>query len=146
MYKIYRILDNTNGDVYIGQTRQKLTLRINNHVADSNRDRYCVSKHIIRNGDYTVDILEQTDDKSRERYWIENTECINKVIPGRTVKEHYQDTKHLIDRTERSEYHKKYRSESGCDRIKYRWYSSMGGNPYKINNSLLRIDTELFYY
>jgi hypothetical protein len=33
---------------------------------------------IIKNGDYKIELIEETDDETRERYWILNTECINK--------------------------------------------------------------------
>tara|TARA_R110000765_G_scaffold363884_1_gene454081 strand:+ start:203 stop:640 length:438 start_codon:yes stop_codon:yes gene_type:complete len=144
MIKIYKLSDNTNGNIYIGKTKQKLYQRLNNHKQDFKRDSFCYSKHIIKNGDYKIELIEETDDLNRERYWIDNTECINKIIPGRTRKEYYHDTKHLLDKKKLSEYHKKYKEETGSDRIKYKWYSSMGGNPYKINNSLLKIDPNLF--
>ena len=144
MLKIYRIVDNTNGNVYIGKTKQKLYQRLNNHKQDFKRGSYCMSRKIIKNGDYKIELIEETDDETRERYWIENTECINVVIPGRTQKEYYEETKHLLDKNKLSDYHKKYRENTGCDKIKYFWYSSMGGNPYKNNNSLLKIDPNLF--
>ena len=117
-YKIYKLIDNTNGNIYIGITKQKLSQRLNNHKQDYKRDYHCVSKKIIANGDYKIELIEETDDKTRERYWIENTECINIRIPGRTIKEY--------------------------DKIKNSWYSSMGGSPYNNNNSLLKIDISLF--
>tara|TARA_R110000796_G_scaffold95147_7_gene200268 strand:+ start:1929 stop:2369 length:441 start_codon:yes stop_codon:yes gene_type:complete len=144
MFKIYRIIDNTNGDIYIGQTIQKLYKRLNNHKQDFKRDAFCISKQIIKNGDYKIELIEETDDKSRERYWIENTDCINITIPGRTRKQHYDDTKDKLDKEKLKKYNKEYRSNTNCDKIKYNWYSSMGGSPYKYNNSLLRIDTTIF--
>lgn len=143
MYKIYKIIDNTNDNVYIGITKQKLYQRLNNHKQDFKRGSALMSREIIKNGDYKIELIEETDDKSRERYWIENTECINVVVPGRTRKEHYNDTKHLLDKEKLKKYHKEYREKTGCDKIKYSWYSSMGGSPYKYNNSLLRIDTKI---
>jgi hypothetical protein len=41
--------------------------------------------------------------RARERYYIENTECINKYIPNRTKREYYLDNK-----TELLKYHKEY--------------------------------------
>ena len=141
MYKVYKIIDNSNDNIYIGITKQKLYIRLNNHKQDFKRGWNCCSRNIIKNGDYKIELIEETDDKSRERYWIENTECINVVVPGRTRKEHYEDTKHLIDKKQKSEYNKNYRDKTGCDKKKSSWYSSMGGSPYKDNNnSLLKID------
>jgi len=90
MYKIYKIVDNTNGNVYIGKTTQTLKQRLANHKCSANT---CISREIIKNGDYKIELIEETDDKTRERYWVENTECINQVIPGRTQQQWYQDNK-----------------------------------------------------
>ena len=84
MYKIYKIVDNTNGNVYIGITTQTLKRRLSNHRCSANT---CISREIIKNGDYKIELIEETDDKTRERYWVENTECINREIPGRTQEE-----------------------------------------------------------
>ena len=91
MYKIYKIIDNTNNNIYIGITKQKyLCHRLSSHK----RKKDCVAKEIIKNGDYRIELIEETDDKLRERYWIENTDCINKIIPGRTRNEWYHSTNH----------------------------------------------------
>ena len=88
MLKIYRIIDNTNGNVYIGKTDQKyLSDRLSSHKYDYKRGKNCSSGKIIKNGDYKIELIEETQDESRERYWILNTECVNKVIPGRNIKE-----------------------------------------------------------
>ena len=101
MYKIYKIVDNTNGNVYIGKTKQKyLCKRISGHRTDYKREKLCSSREIIKNGDYRVELIEETEDETRERYWIENTDCINKQIPNRTRKEYrkeyYEDNKDII--------------------------------------------------
>ena len=100
MFKIYKIVDNTNGDVYIGQTKQKyLSERLAQHRSPNNKS---ISREIIKNGDYEIMLIEETDDKTRERYYIENTECINKVIPGRTSEEYYQDNKEKVKAANRA--------------------------------------------
>ena len=82
MYKIYKIVDNTNDNIYIGITKQTLSQRLSKHKHKTkNNTNGSMSREIIKNGDYKVELIEETDDKTRERYWIENTECINKVIP-----------------------------------------------------------------
>tara|TARA_R110000796_G_scaffold114724_1_gene226434 strand:- start:670 stop:1065 length:396 start_codon:yes stop_codon:yes gene_type:complete len=130
MYKIYRIVDNTNGNVYIGQTIQTLKVRLLRHKNDYKTGGHtCSSRDIIKNGDYRIELIEETDDKSRERYWIENTDCVNERIPGRTKKEYYQDNK---------EKKKEY------DKNKNKFFTSMGGTPWHNNNSLLKIDPDLF--
>ena len=147
MIKIYKIIDNTNGNIYIGKTNQKyLSDRLSSHKYD----KECMSREIIKNGDYKIELIEETDDESRERYWILNTECVNKQIPGRTKKEWNKDNKDKMiayrkkyyknknNRDKFSLYQKEY------DKIRNKWHTSMGGNPYSNNNSLLKIDPNLF--
>jgi len=150
MLKIYRIVDNTNGNIYIGKTENTLKQRLAVHKIDKN----CSSTEIIKNGDYKIELIEETEDPTRERYWIENTQCINKQIPGRTGKEYYEDNKESILK-QRKEYSKnnkdkikKYQSEyreNNKDTTKeYKKYiNSIGGDP-RYNNNLLKIDVNLF--
>ena len=103
MLKIYRIVDNTNGNIYIGKTKQKyLCQRLTSHRY---KGSCCSSSQIIKNGDYKIELIEETEDETRERYWVENTECINKQIPGRTRKEwfEYNRDKNLKRTKSRSE-------------------------------------------
>lgn len=147
MLKIYRIVDNTNGNVYIGKTKQKyLCDRLSSHKYD----KTCMSREIIKNGDYKIELIEETHDETRERYWIENTECINKQIPGRTKKEWNDNNKDKMNAYRKKYYKNKnnrdkftqYQKE--YDKIKNKWHTSMGGSPYSNNNSLLKIDPNLF--
>ena len=48
--KIYKIVDNTNGNVYIGSTIQTLSQRLGGHETNLN----CSSRDIIANGDYDI--------------------------------------------------------------------------------------------
>ena len=123
MYKIYKIIDNTNGNVYIGQTIQQLDKRLNQHRTRMS----CTSRDIIKNGDYRIELIEETDDKTRERYWIDNTECVNKVMPGRSHKDWREENKDKIKQAKR-EYDKIYR-EKHKDKIK----------AYRDRNKLLKV-------
>ena len=144
MYKIYQIVDNTNGNIYIGQTKQKyLSSRLGQHRTKTKKNiNNCMSREIIKNGDYKIELIEETEDETRERYWIENRECINKVIPGRTWKEWYND-----NNQKNIEYKRQYRAR---DRPKYleqqkryhRYKRSWGDE--RNNNCLLKIDPDLF--
>ena len=95
---IYKIYDNTNGSVYYGSTKETISRRMAGHRASYNRwvagkARNCKSFDIIKNGDYAYSLVEQVeyDDKlilhQRERFYIENNECVNMCIPNRTQKE-----------------------------------------------------------
>mgnify|MGYP003661972404 CR=1 FL=1 len=109
--KIYKIYDNTNGNVYYGSTTQILSKRKNKHKADYNQyknekmGRNYKSFDIIENNDYSISLVEEYPCKSklelekRERYYIENYECINKQIPTRTLKEWCEENKDKIKKT-----------------------------------------------
>lgn len=88
-----------------------------------------MSREIIKNGDYKIELIEETEDDSRERYHILNTDCINKQIPGRTQREYYIDNRNK--RNNETKKRKKYEVSWG-GRIDYN------------NNSLLKIDPNLF--
>lgn len=97
--KVYKLYDNTNGDVYYGSTTQSLAKRLAVHKSDAKRGKPLKSNSIILNGDYCVSLVEEFCCKNkehlhaRERYYIENFNCVNKNIPGRTKKEYNDDHK-----------------------------------------------------
>ena len=105
--KIYKITDNTNDNKYIGSTCQSLKTRLSKHKCDYKKFLKGIfpivtSFDIIKNNDYKIELLENCDIKTkqelltRERYYIENNECLNHNIPGRTGKEYYNDNKDKI--------------------------------------------------
>lgn len=138
--KIYKIIDNTNGNIYIGKTTQKyLCQRLSAHK--SYKD--CTSYEIIKNGDYKIELIEETEDDTRERYWILNTDCINKHIPGRTKKEWREDNKEQL-RINKQEWYQVNKEEiQKYKRQRYKYESTWGGDK-KRNNCLLLIDPNLF--
>tara|TARA_R110001632_G_scaffold107906_3_gene217731 strand:- start:4565 stop:4990 length:426 start_codon:yes stop_codon:yes gene_type:complete len=85
MYKIYCIIDNTNDNVYIGQTKNELCKRISCHKSHYKTGRgYCSSSIIFKNNDWTYKLLEDDLDpyeaKLKEAFYIQNTEnCINQL-------------------------------------------------------------------
>jgi len=113
--KIYKIVDNTNGDIYIGSTIQTLKKRLHAHktsfrLYNENKINSTTNSHfILLNGDYKIELLEKYPCNSKkkleikEREYIENNVCINKCIPTRTSKEYYRDNLEKI---------KKYREEN----------------------------------
>lgn len=96
---IYKIYDNTNGNLYYGSTSQKLSRRIALHRAIYKNGGNCSSGEIIKNGDYSYSLVEEVEFENklilhqRERYYIENFDCINKNIPSRTPKEYLEANK-----------------------------------------------------
>ena len=98
--KIYKIVDNTNDNKYIGSTCCSLKRRLSYHKKDYKRflKGLCSnvkSFEIIKNDNYKIELLEDCDIKTkqelltRERFYIENNNCLNKCIPVRTKKEYY---------------------------------------------------------
>ena len=117
---IYKIFDNTNGNVYYGSTYNLLRVRMQGHKDDAKIDtKNGASKQIILNGNYSYSMVEpypcnsKQELHTRERYWIENFDCVNKKVPTRTKKEHYNDNKQLWKDREANnkEYLKEYRAE-----------------------------------
>ena len=103
--KIYKIVSNVSDKVYYGSTCEKqLSRRLASHRGDykkyqSNSEKYdfLTSFKILEEDNYDIVLVEEVNCNSkeqlhaRERFYIENNECINKVVPQRTRKERYND-------------------------------------------------------
>lgn len=112
--KIYKIVSNVSDDVYYGSTTQKLCKRIAEHRTHfklylAGKFNYLQSFKLLETGNYDIILVENVNCETkeqlhqRERYYIENNECVNKVVPNRTGKEYYIDNKNKI-----SERHKQF--------------------------------------
>ena len=57
---------------------------------------------VLENDDYKITLVEDYPSvrkeqlSMRERYHIENTVCVNKIVPTRTRQEYYQDNEETI--------------------------------------------------
>lgn len=75
--KIYKIIDSSNGDIYIGSTVQTLKQRYSGHhlfyLYEKNRD----DCEIFLIEDYPCENKQQLED--REKYYINSFDCINKM-------------------------------------------------------------------
>ena len=121
--KIYRIVCNTTGLQYFGSTCEKsLCRRLSKHKASYNRYlkgkcRFVTSFEIFKNNNYEIILIEnypcnfKDELHQRERFYIENNECVNKFIPCRTTEEYCEVNKDKI-----IERKKKYR-EKNKDKI-----------------------------
>ena len=110
--KIYRLYNERLNLTYYGSTIRPINLRFNDHKADAKR-KTATSKQLFQEGDdVTCDVIEYVDclDKAtllkRERYYIENFDCVNKFIPGTTSAEYHQDNKESITEKHRIYHHK----------------------------------------
>ena len=106
--KIYKLVCNLTGLIYIGSTCEQILLRrLATHVIDYKRyvngKKHFISSYLVlEHNDYDIVLIESvpcnTKDElyKRERYHIENTDCVNCNIPTRTNKEYYIDNKDKI--------------------------------------------------
>lgn len=112
---IYKIVDNTNGNCYIGSTRLELKKRIQSHEAACRRYikgniQYSKSYDVLKNNNYSVFELETIEDENlrycRERYFIETeANVINKNIPNRDKAEYYKTYQEDLKAYQRIKYH-----------------------------------------
>ena len=120
--KIYKIVDNTNGNVYIGSTTQALSMRLAGHVNEYKRwikkeKTFQVSSfEIIKNDNYSIILIEEINCENKEqllkheRKYIESVKCINKQVPTRTYKEYYETNKETIN-AKKKEYYNEHKQE-----------------------------------
>lgn len=91
--KIYKITSKQTDDVYIGSTIQTLPCRLQGHKTKYKCDKSASSKALMKYDDVIIELVElypcetREDLLWRERYWIENTKCINVDSPIRTKEE-----------------------------------------------------------
>ena len=117
--KIYHIYCNITGEIYYGSTCNTLAKRMGKHrdEAKENSKKNCSSRSIIVRDDYAYSLIEKYECNNkqelhaRERYWIENNECVNKYVPGRNRKEHYQDNKDKLKEKNKI-YHDAHKEEN----------------------------------
>ena len=105
---IYKIVDNTNGNIYYGSTIQNVSARLAKHRQDyknflnKKKINKCSSSIILENNNYSYYTIEEVnfDNKwelrNRERWYIENNNCVNKCIPNRTAKEYREENSEKI--------------------------------------------------
>ena len=92
--KIYKIVDDSNNNVYYGSTIEKyISNRLGGHKKDYNgfllnKREYRTSYDILKNNNYHIELVERVNCNNkfqlheRERYYIENFKCVNKNIPN----------------------------------------------------------------
>lgn len=148
--KIYKIVDNTNSNIYIGKTCLTLKKRLQFHEGHYNRFLKGLygnvkSFNILKNNDYKIELLEnckiktEQELKARERHYIECNDCVNKNIPGRTSKEWYEANKDK--NKEQIKERKKVYYENNKDKIKDKTkiYYELNKNKIKAYKDLNKI-------
>ena len=113
--KIYKITDIAYTKCYIGSTAQPLSKRFSKHKTDykvwlnGKRNKVSVFDLFEEYGveNCKIELIENYECNSRnelerkEGEHIKNTDCVNKVIAGRTMKQYQQDNKETIAEQQR---------------------------------------------
>jgi hypothetical protein len=114
--KIYKIVDNTTDNIYIGSTCEPtLARRLAKHVNDYNcykngKGHNVTSFEIIKIGNYNIILIENVqcnnrdELRSRERFYIDSLPCVNKNIPGRKMNEYLELNREKI-KLQKKEYY-----------------------------------------
>jgi hypothetical protein len=135
--KIYKVVCNITGKVYIGSTCKELSNRLACHRSAYKRylagkGRYVSSFEIIKNGNSDIVLLELVNCNNKmqlhqkERHFIDTLDCVNKNIPSRTKQE--CDKQYRIDNTDKiREYNKQYYIDNS-DKIKEHVNCQCGGS------------------
>lgn len=112
--KIYKITnEDMPGLVYYGSTILKLNKRLSQHRYDC-LNKNISSKILFNTENYKIELVELYSCESkkqlceREGWYIQNNDCINKLIAGRTVKEYLKEYRKL-NKQYYKEYSKEYR-------------------------------------
>jgi hypothetical protein len=113
--KIYKIVCNVTGKVYIGSTHRKLNDRLDRHYStykgyctqgNNNNYNYVTSFEVLKENDFKIILLEEFSCETkeellmREKYYIQNNECVNKVIPITSIDEKRQQNKQIRKKNE----------------------------------------------
>ena len=120
-YKIYKLVHPTEGVVYIGQTIQTLKRRKNSGY------KYNPELHKISN-ECDIVLIEETDDVSRERYWINQYDGLKNIRKGNGL-----DIKEWVEsNNEKLKDYKKEWYELNKDKLKFKNKSYNEVNKEKI--------------
>jgi len=130
--KIYKIVCNTTGKIYIGSTTVLLCRRLAQHVNAYNKYNNSSSKEILDGGNYSIVLIEnvECDTKEqllrKEREYIESIECVKKIRP-------------VISLEEKEEYNKDWRNNNKViknEKVKAR---------YSNNNEAILLHNKEYY-
>jgi hypothetical protein len=107
--RIYKLVskDVSHDLIYIGSTTRDLRERLGEHKRNykkwgNGKYSYVTSFELFKNGEVDIILIEEVNCEnkhqlhSRERYWIENLNCVNKQIPCQTLKEYRDNNKEKI--------------------------------------------------
>jgi hypothetical protein len=108
--KIYKIVCNKTGEIYIGSTCRTLEQRLYSHETYT---KYCSSWKILKNRNYSIELIERFPCSSRlaleyrETYFQRQLKCVNAQLARRSISEWCKDNKE-----HRLQYKKQYREKN----------------------------------
>jgi len=89
-YNIYKITSDQTDDVYVGITSLTLKKRLQKHKY--NYKYYCYEKYrfvfsflVVCYDDCKIELIEETNDKSREKFWIRKIDCCNNLMNKKLI-------------------------------------------------------------
>jgi hypothetical protein len=141
--KIYKIVDLTNGNIYIGSTKNKLSVRLSGHKTENKckPEKNISSGIILKNNNFKIELIEnypcdtKRELEMREQYFLDNLECVNTNKAFETREQNLIRHREYDNRRTRD--HKPYLR-------RYREYRVSWGGDARSNNNLLSIDISLF--
>lgn len=117
--KIYRLICDNTGLVYIGSTCQTLSRRLSRHLCDYNKGMRKSSARIIEGGNFKIFLIENypcssnEELHSRERFHQEQNECVNIRLAITTPEERKDCMKKNGDNYDRRMREKRYECVCG---------------------------------
>ena len=121
--KIYKLIDNTNGSIYIGSTTQSLSRRLDGHRGHykhylNGTGRNCLSFKIIQNNDYKIILIcnypcNNIEELHKiEQKYIDEYDCINKQRAYLSKEQRKKDMKqYRLNNIDKMKKHDKERYE-----------------------------------
>jgi hypothetical protein len=110
--KVYAIRSYQTEEIYIGSTTQKLSDRMYGHRGNFKSKGTCNSKLILQYEDAYIELIEEysCDNKEqllrKEGEHIRATNCVNKLIAGRTQKEYREENAEQLRKRSKKNYEK----------------------------------------
>ena len=133
--KIYKIVDSTNDDIYIGSTITTLKQRWNVHRMFRDYDKNKEDCEIILIEDYPCESERQLHE--REQYYLDNTECINRSDAVMNIEKRKKKAVRAA-----KEYRRNNKDKCNEQQNIRREYQKTWGGRYQ--NNLLSIDPDYF--
>jgi hypothetical protein len=114
--KIYKIVNDSLNLTYYGSTIEPtVARRLTHHKTNykewkNGRPNYTTCFKLMEEGNFQIILLENYPCNSkdelhaRERYYIENNDCVNKIMPTRTRQEYYKFNKDILNEKSKEYY------------------------------------------